>query len=430
MSVATASVDRTGGEAAHNTPVRVVLFLAAFFLFWVTVSPFHDLADPSRLSTLDSSNLSKQLAISATAIVLLAFAGMNGWRKLVTLASPSAVLAIIALALSAVLSLDPVVSLKRFVLALLMIVIASVTLILPPSRRWFADMLALAAVTVLVTCYVGLLTVPHLAIHHVEELIEIEHAGLWRGLFAHKNEAGAAMALLVMIGIFVARARSMLLGIAIAALAVLFLLRTGAKTATGLLPVALLASLFVVRTRHWVRAAAIIGVILLFNLIAVGSAFFSPIRWLVEQVMSDPTFTSRDDVWRFAIANIIERPLVGHGFQAFWDSVKSSGDSIETWAARVGHAHNSYVDVAVMSGLPALLLVANWLLVQPLTDLRDAGESSNDPVLTLLFVQVWIFGLLHACLENSFFIADSPLWFMFLIGVFGLRMQATRRLVA
>ncbi len=65
------------------------------------------------------------------------------------------------------------------------------------------------------------------------------HPGLWRGIFPHKNEAGAAMVILVIVGLYVASAASRVLGWTIVALAIGLLVASGSKTAILLLPVIL-----------------------------------------------------------------------------------------------------------------------------------------------------------------------------------------------
>ena len=54
------------------------------------------------------------------------------------------------------------------------------------------------------------------------------------------------------------------------------------------------------------------------GILTIGTVEFDSIRALVGGLLSDPTFTGRDEIWRFALDHIAERPVVGFGFQAFW----------------------------------------------------------------------------------------------------------------
>lgn len=81
----------------------------------------------------------------------------------------------------------------------------------------------------------------------------------------------------------------------------------------------------------------------------------------------DPTITGRTDLWAQGVEYIMERPLLGVGYQAFW--VQGSGPAEMLWtmfgiASRSGfHFHNAHISIAVELGivgalLSALLLVA------------------------------------------------------------------------
>jgi len=58
----------------------------------------------------------------------------------------------------------------------------------------------------------------------------------------------------------------------------------------------------------------ILGTPILINLLTVGSVMFEPVRELISRFMSDPTFTGRDEIWRFALDNVAKHPLFGFGF--------------------------------------------------------------------------------------------------------------------
>src|SRR5262249_26473449 len=162
---------------------------------------------------------------------------------------------------------------------------------------------------------------PHVSIHQADDVVEPLLAGNWRGLFAHKNIAGAMMVIFVFFGLFVARARSAVLGWSIVAAAAVFLVFCEAKAALGLLPVVLVLSTICRRSWSWILSGALLlAVLLALNLFTIGSLFVAPVRAINEQLLSDPTFTGRTDIWQFAIDKILERPWLGHGFGAFWET--------------------------------------------------------------------------------------------------------------
>jgi hypothetical protein len=56
------------------------------------------------------------------------------------------------------------------------------------------------------------------------------------------------------------------------------------------------------------------------------------------------------------------------------------------------------------------------------------GRSTRpDPALTMLFLQVWVFGLLLSAFESVLFSGGSSLWFMMIVAIVGFRYQLTAR---
>src|SRR5262249_39630915 len=156
----------------------------------------------------------------------------------------------------------------------------------PQDRDHFSRLLAVGALTVLALCYLGVIFLPEHSIHQAADLAEPELAGNWRGFFTHKNGAGAAMAVLVFIGIFAARTVSAPVGLLITALATAFLILTESKSPLPLLLPVLIASLVLVRLRNplliWIAAA---GLPLIIAVMTIGSVTLEPIRALVYQLM-------------------------------------------------------------------------------------------------------------------------------------------------
>ncbi|MDW4736196.1 phosphoenolpyruvate carboxykinase (ATP), partial [Escherichia coli] len=63
-------------------------------------------------------------------------------------------------------------------------------------------MLAMCCLGTLALAYLGVALWPQLAIHQASEIREPMNAGLWRGHFAHKNVAAAAMVLISFAGLY------------------------------------------------------------------------------------------------------------------------------------------------------------------------------------------------------------------------------------
>ena len=90
------------------------------------------------------------------------------------------------------------------------------------------------------------------------------------------------------------------------------------------------------------------------------------------------------------------------------------------WAVAAVDAHNGYLDSAVTAGIPGLVLMFVWVLVMPLRNLGAIDAARNFTPLTRLFLRIWLFGIYLAALESFFLDRADPIWFTFLIAVFGL----------
>jgi len=303
---------------------------------------------------------------------------------------------------------------------------------LPKSVRHFTDLLSAAVLIVLALCYAGVLLVPDLAVHQATDVLEPEHAGSWRGLFAHKNQAGGMMAVFVFIGLFVARTRSSLLGTLIVSLSLVFLVASYSKTSLFLLPVVFVISLFLANVRRPALGLLFgIGGVVLINVVSIGSIFFDAVRDALGLVV-DPSFTGRTAIWQFAVERLAERPLTGYGFSAFWgtEHVVYGMSQSSSWASSATDAHNAYLNLALTVGVPGLLLVLVWILVLPILDFTKRPERrDDDDPLALLFLRVWLFVVYASSFESLLFQPSGELWFLFVMAIFGLRFLSRSRAV-
>jgi O-antigen ligase len=412
--------------------VGAFLFMAIFLFLWVSINPYVDLTGEAVLdpSAGNSNRLNQILALLLT-IGMLGYGLLHPMRGIIL--QPRVLLALLLswFFFVSVISAHPMLGIKGIILSTMMTLNASIYLLLPASERHFAKMLGLGTLIMLGFAYYGILFKPTLAIHQASELREPMNAGLWRGHFPHKNSAAAAMVLAAFFGLFVMNSWSRLAGLAILVLSFLFLVNTGGKTSTAMLPAIVMLAWFFEKLR-FLRVPIVIGGVGLFNLFAVGSAVFRPLGEFIAGLGIDATFTNRADIWRFAFSALAERPLTGHGFKAFWqtEELVYSGGTVETWAVAAANGHNSYLDIALTTGFPGLLLTLIWLIVLPLRNISRIGPDREHSPLTRLFIRIWLYTIFHAGLESLFFEGGSLIWFTFLFALYGLHLQSSAALSA
>lgn len=419
-------------EQAPPRWLGTVLFMAMSLFLWVSINPFVDLTGEAILdpSAGRSDRLNQIVFLSLTAS-LIGWAFFHPMRNAVLQSRVLLTILFTWFLAVSLIAAHPMLGVKGVVLAVLTTANASIYLILPSSERHFARMMGIVMLTMLALSYYGVVFKPTLSIHQASELREPMNAGMWRGHFAHKNSAAAAMALAIFFGLYVIRAWSMVAGLAIVVLAGLFLTHTGGKTSSAMVPL-IITLAFVFEKMRWLRIPLVVGGVALFNLLAVGSAVWDAFGRFVADLGIDATFTNRTDIWRFAFDAIAERPLTGHGFRGFWqtEDLVHGGATIETWAAAAANGHNSYLDIALTTGIPGLALTLCWLIVLPLRDVSRMAPAQEKSPLTRLFVRIWLFSLLNAGLESLFFEGGSFVWFTLLAALCGLRLQATATLTA
>jgi O-antigen ligase len=426
-------LDTRGSLARHfagnDRLIRNSLFLATFLHVWLTASPFPDLSDASAIELSTNGNVRGQTIAILLTGALGAFAVTNRLRLIARVVTPVLVVIFLWFACSAVLSLHPVLAARRLVLASFVIFQAAVFLFLPEDRSHFARLLAIGALLVLGLCYAGVLFAPHFSIHHAADLAEPQLAGNWRGFFAHKNGAGAGMAVLIIFGIYIFRRLNTVLGSVIVALAAFFLFFTESKSPMMLLPLALVFSIVFVRLRNPLgKLMVLISVPAVTGVLTIGSVQFAAVDALVGELLSDPTFTGRNDIWQFTLDHIAQRPIIGFGYQAFWGTsdLVNSWTWLDSWGYRASDAHNGPLNIAVTTGLVGLLLTLGWVFVRPFLDHVRTSPGRVDPALNMMFVQTWLLGLYLSGFESELFNSGSVVWFMTAVSIFGLRLEADR----
>lgn len=405
---------------------RIGLFVAALGLAWITVDPFADLRSNAMVelaSGRDGVTYASYFVLAAGGLALVYFTQREALKALVT---PWSILLAAWLVLAVVTSHDVGTSARRFVLFLMVAVVAASAFLMPSGRRALALALAGMAGFLLFLSYGGALAIPEYAIHQASDIVEAQLAGDWRGVFSHKNAAGAIFAMCVFFGIFAVRAGFVVAGVAVIVFSALFVVLSGSKSSAVLLVATLMASGFVAWARSTtLRALAIFSPLAALLALGPGSILSETLASITRLVPIDMTFTGRTEVWDLAFDKIAERPLLGYGFTAFWtlESTRYGTDDV-TWAAEAAHAHNSYIDTALNLGLPGLALTFAVFMIQPFRDFCASRRAGADPALTIMLLQVWMFGIYLSVMESFLYVRVDPIWFTFLFAVFGLRYVA------
>ncbi|THD65992.1 MAG: O-antigen ligase family protein [Bradyrhizobium sp.] len=430
--VTRSEVDAIVGELRRQQVmdiVRGVTFVGVLLLAWVSLHPFEDLGEVQIGDASTGNEVLTYAAFGGLAVLTIGLTMRANMRGLATLLSPGFILFTGWIFATVVLSLDPSTSIRRFALTACVIAVAATLLLLPKSQnelmRWFS----IAALALLAICYLGLLFAPNLSIHLATDAQEPGLAGSWRGSFGHKNEAAAVMAMLLFLGIYIARSGACLSGAAIIGLSSLFLLYSAGKSSLTLcFAVIVLTSLTALVRSLWGRAVLLLMPLLLLNMLSVGTVMSDGLAEVAKLLPLDSSFTGRTDIWAFAVESAQKRLPIGYGFEAFWgsSSVRDLPEGKE-WAAYASHSHNGYLDTTLAMGLPGLALLIAVLVIAPLRNFQAADAGGNNGPLTMSLLRIWLFGLYLSSMESFFLDRADPLWFTFLVALFGLHYLARFR---
>jgi O-antigen ligase len=410
--------------------VGTVGFIAATWFLLAPLHPFPDLVSSGNTTAWETGDSLNQVVYISIAAVLALLVVPRYFAALRSALTFPLGLAIASLLLSVVFSQNVELSLRRFGFTMVVMIIAWMWLLVPLGMRHFSVMLGAVVGAIILVCFIGVGAAPWLAVHQSQDLVEPALAGDWRGMFAHKNEAGAVMALFVFIGLFVAAAANVAAGTVIAIAASAFLFFTSAKTSLILLPLVLVVSHVAMRARHlaW-KTLVCLGPLLVLATAIVIACYSAATDDVLKMVLPDTSFTGRTDVWRFAIDHALERPITGYGFMAFWrTSAVMSVEVPRLWANVVAHSHNGYLDVALTTGLPGLASTFLFIVVMPLINFHKRVEGEANRVLSLLFLRFWLFGIYVNCFESALFDRSNQIWFLLLSASFGLHFLARYRI--
>lgn len=422
---------RKNGELSD--PLRIALVLTCLLALW-NHTPWIDLSDRAILETQTSGTWTTQALFISLALAMGAALWQLGIARLRPLLSWPLLLCAGWLGLTLLTSIEPLLSLRRIILFGIAVMICAGIPVVMRNVRQFAFTLAIAALVILLASYLSVALVPELSIHNDFDLInEPEHAGLWRGIFAHKNEASGAMALLVIVGLFVASAASRVWGVLIVATAAAFMVFANSKSVIALMPFVVFAPyLCLLFKSAFLRAVILVGPIIGLSLFSLGSVFIPAIRDHIAGFLPDTSFTGRTEIWEFAAEHIMKRPIFGWGFGAFWGTERTqfaSSDAL-SWVNKASQAHNTYLDAALIMGLPGLLVTLLAFVVAPLRDLQTIAPGRRMDPATMFFLRLWLMAFAGGSFESVLFNANIAIGCMCMLAVFGLRMRAAYPIAA
>ena len=247
--------------------------------------------------------------------------------------------------------------------------------------------------------------------------VTVEYAG-FRGLFTQKNPLGQAMLVGVIAGLHGLRIggkrRLRCMGVIVLCTITAVL----SQSATSLL------AIFAVVTFHVIGGLYTKGggrrLISYWLTIVAGLSFILVMMnrdSILDFMDKDPTLTGRTDLWPYAIDAILEQPLFGWGFTAFWSPLNPRAAEISSmvgWDFAVPEAHNGLLELLLDVGIVGTgFFLFLWLRNLVLAVKCMNGSAPAIGVSSLVFlVAIVIIGVTEQVLAT----AEGPTVQFFLLG--------------
>ena len=184
-----------------------------------------------------------------------------------------------------------------------------------------------------------------------------ELAGMWSGIFGHKNELGYMMAWSAGVFLHLALSESRFRWLRLALFGLSICLIILSRSTTSLMIVVTMISLLPLykisnNNNYKLQMIAISFVLIL--LISTSILIIGNAETIIGTSGKDLTLNGRTDLWEPVLTKILERPLFGYGYAGFWDSPFASNIRLtHEWAS---NSHNGFLEIMLDLGLAGFLI--------------------------------------------------------------------------
>ncbi|MEM6399201.1 MAG: O-antigen ligase family protein [Cyanobacteria bacterium P01_D01_bin.116] len=252
-----------------------------------------------------------------------------------------------------------------------------------------------------------------------------ELAGMWSGIFGHKNELGYMMAWSAGIFLHLALSESKFRWLRLAIFGISICLIILSRSTTSLMIILTMISLLPLyklsaNNNYKIQIIAISFVLML--LITGSILIFGNAETIVGTSGKDLTLNGRTDLWEPVFKQILQRPLFGYGYAAFWTSPFASNIRLTyEWAS---NSHNGFFEIMLDLGIGGFLIFAIGLIrffTMALYRIVFIAKKAEDYLPMQMLVLIIIVNISEARL-----LTPSWNWFMYLTTSLTLTMESHR----
>jgi len=404
---------------------EILLFILLLLIF-IDVEPFHIY----KYSMMESSegNIKRQIAYLLVCLpsILIAFIYSNRFRL-----QFKKELIILFLLLWCFLSIawsdTPSISFRRLVATILIVYsIMSLLCMMTNQENLLKILLWTSGITIFIN-YIGILFLPKLSI-----IQSGSQSGLWKGLHEGKNIAGNVSAIFTIMwfwaGLIFPKWKKYFWLVSL--LCLVFLFNTASKTSIIVLFLSFIITYSLWKgVRNLINFSFLLWFVATISIIGIAILSFVSFDEIILFVFNDARylgFTGRTDVWAYLIEHIIQHPLLGVGYEAFWtvgENSRSLGISV-AWAQETVHGHQGYLDILTTIGIPGFILIILFMF-SAFEQIFVFRKAKILPV--FMFYNILIFSLIYNLTESTLLHKYHFMWVLMLISIFQLRINYIQR---
>ncbi|MGO4574249.1 O-antigen ligase family protein [Microvirga sp. 2TAF3] len=238
-----------------------------------------------------------------------------------------------------------------------LLTVAALVALLPPVR--VVRVFALALGVSILCSILWVVLFPRYGLHTAADWVEPVHAGLWRGVYTHKNSLGSISCVALVVFLFFGKSviKSAIFRVAAILSAAACLI--GAKSGTGIV-LAVIMTLVIVFFKNLTRMNKSTRIFFSgFGLIAVALIIAAavPVTYFVLDALGkSPDFTGRIPIWTPLIAWGQERPWLGFGYSTGFEQGMMPRLQ-EYMRLSISSAHNGYLETFISFGYVGIALL-------------------------------------------------------------------------
>jgi exopolysaccharide production protein ExoQ len=263
------------------------------------------------------------------------------------------------------------------------------------------------SICIILSCFF-ILFVPQLGTDSV-------YNGAWRGIFHHKNILGRISILSVLTWTWYISYNSKKKFISSLFIGVSFILLLKSSSTTSLLLTIIVIAIFplykFLRLKRMLSAALLMFGIPLISYVVFW--FVKNYELIMNAMEKDVTLTGRTLLWQAIWKMVLEHPLFGYGFGAFW--LGEDGPSAYIWSVtnwKPSFSHNGYMEIILQTGFIGLTLFIATLFVNVMNAIKLINQDKRAERMFML--QFLLFSVFYNIAESTLLAPKSIFWILYL----------------